>query len=94
MMSRIAHIGLALTLLAAGAAFSAVSGCRQTERPSGVQAISAPAASQPVDAIARSDAERAEAAIERNQREMSGERRPNAPPEGRPVDQPRVGGRR
>ncbi len=93
-MITMARIGLALTVLIAGAAFTAASGCRQTERKHTTQTASSPSASQPVDAITRSDAERAEAAIERNQREMSGERRPTAPPAGRPVDQPRVGGRR
>ena len=82
---RLAAIGS--LLLALGGAW----GCRPTDRRSGSEPTTAPGEQQPLDAIAQSDAQRAEAAIDRNQREMSGERRPFERPADRPVNQPRVG---
>lgn len=69
-------------------------GCQTA--PRSAPATAAPTTqSSPTDVMARSDAERAEDAIEQNQREMSGERRPRDMGRDRVVDQPRVsGGRR
>ena len=48
----------------------------------------------PHNALAPVDRSRAERAIERNQREMGGRRRPHQPPSRRPIDQPPRSSRR
>ncbi len=69
-------------------------GCQPSERRSGTTPTTMSATTQPAEAMVQSDAQRAQDAIERNQREMSGERQPYERPAERPVDQPPVGGRR
>jgi hypothetical protein len=68
-------------------ALSAVCGCQSTS-PSREPASAGKPSSEPTNVMAGSDAERAKAGIDRNQREKSGERRPFDPGAGRPVDQP------
>jgi len=66
-------------------------GC-QTGKPADMQAREAETQPSPADAMAQSDADRAKAAIERNQR--TGDQPPAAPPSRtgtRTVDQPRRG---
>ncbi|MFN0135457.1 MAG: hypothetical protein ACKVS9_04980 [Phycisphaerae bacterium] len=78
-MKRVREI-LALSLAAV-----ALGGCESGKREStgGDQAVGAE----------ESDAARAERAIERDQQEKRGERRPHSEPRRQPVDQPRTTGR-
>jgi len=73
--------------LAGALALGAVCGCQATS-PKPEPATDGRACTEPANVMAGSDAERAKAGIDRNQRDASGERRPNVPAAGRPVDQP------
>lgn len=65
----------------------AVLGCRSTQPAAASQPASTREEARMEDALADSDAERAKAALERNQR--TGERRPAVPERPPTVDQPR-----
>lgn len=69
-------------------------GCQTGERQKTAPPTSTAPSSQPANVMARSDAQRAEADLERQRREGQAERRPYDPGKERAVDQPRVGGRR
>jgi hypothetical protein len=93
-MTRLRGTAIGLLMVGVAGLLLAATGCQQSQPRPSAHATSAPAATQPVDAITQNDAQRAAAAIERNQREMSGARQPYERPAEPPVDQPRVGGRR
>ncbi len=93
-MSRFRPATFWLALLAAAPLLCTAAGCQTAARHEGARAAATSHEPQPVDALTQSDAQRAKAAIESNQRDMSGERRPFERESGRPVDQPRVGDRR
>ena len=69
-------------------------GCQTGERQKSAPPAATASSSQPTDVMARSDAQRAEADLERQRREGMAERRPYDPGNDRVVDQPRVGDRR
>ena len=93
-MNRIRRTPLWLSLLGILPLLWVTVGCQNTPRQQGVQAAPDTAEREPVDVMAQSDAARAEAAIERDRREMSGERRPRDRRDRDVVDQPRVGRQR
>lgn len=70
-----------------------ITGCQTAPKQQTVEAQPTTEPS-PADVMARSDAERAENAIDQDKRNMSGERRPRDTGRERVVDQPRVGGGR
>lgn len=78
------RMAMRVVLVAALSGVFAASGCESGKRSE--------SADQPVGAE-ESDAARAERAIERDQRENRGERRPYSEPQRPPVDQPRPAGR-
>ncbi len=92
-MSRAHRTVVVLALLGVVGLLGTVAGCETGQREEGVQAAQSREHS-PADAMTQSDAQRAEAAIERDRREMSGERRPVDPSRPRVVDQPRSNTRR
>lgn len=95
-MNRNRHSARYAALLGAAALLWAAGGCQTGGKPPLPVETTASATSQPgaIDVLAQSDAERAKAAIQRDQQERAGQRRPFEPGSGPVVDQPRVGGRR
>jgi len=89
-MKRTCGLVIGLGLLAVATLLAALSGCQTPGRGAEVQSRTSTQPAGPADAMARSDAERAKADIERNQREAAGERRPYRPQDRPVVDQPRV----
>jgi hypothetical protein len=71
-----------------------MAGCQTGEPQKSAAPAPTASSSQPTDVMTRSDAQRAEADLERQRREGQAERRPYDPGHDRVVDQPRVGGRR
>lgn len=93
-MRRITQASLCCALVTAGLLGLVVAGCRTTTAPAEPAAAPPTESHHPSDAMVQPDAQRAQAVIEEDRREMSGERRPADPGRERVVDQPRVGGRR
>ena len=92
-MSRVGRNTLVLSFLGLLGLAWPIVGCQTAPKQPAAKTQPATQPS-PADAMARTDAERAENAIDQDQREMSGERRPRDPGRERVVDQPRVGGGR
>lgn len=69
------------------------SGCQTPPQSDASPAVAAEPSQEPANVMAQSDTERAEAAIERDRQERSGQRRPFDRGHDRVVDQPRVGNR-
>ena len=77
-----------------GLLLGTLTACQSQQRQQSGPATQSSSSSEPTDVMAQSDADRAKAAIDRNQREQSGARQPRDHDRRRVVDQPSVGGRR
>ncbi len=94
-MARIRRMALIGGVLGGWLVLGAIVGCQQPRESREVEPRPTRTdRGAPGDPVTSADAARAQAALERNQQEMSGERRPVDPVRSRPVDQPRVGQRR
>lgn len=81
-------------LLSIPLAIGVMVGCQTTQRQDTAPTGTVSPGNEPANAMAQSDAQRAEKAIERDRQDQSGERRPTDRRDQRVVDQPPVGNRK
>ena len=93
-MSRFHRRTVVVALLTLMPFLWAATGCQSAGAKKEPQTSTTSSGQGPADTMAQSDAERAKAAIDRDQQAQSGERRPYTPPPGPVVNQPPSGGRR